>query len=453
MNIEEIVASQRQFFNTSQTRDVGYRKTMLRRLLRVIRDNEELIYAAVSADLGKSRAETYMTEIAMVTGEIEMQLRHIDGWSRPKTVPGTMATFPSRSTVYSDPYGVVLILSPWNYPVNLALTPLVGAIAAGNCAVLKCSRHSAHTSALLQKLLAQAFPASYVCCLDADSDYDEVLAQTYDYIFFTGSPRVGKTVMEAASKHLTPVSLELGGKSPCIVDETANLPLAAKRIVWGKFLNAGQTCISVDYVLVHRSVKDALVESLVAEVQKRYANAETSESYPNIISRHHYERLSKLLETEDLVIGGEQNDEAMKIAPAILPNADFDHEIMQEEIFGPLLPVIAYDELGETLDMLKQRPRPLACYFFSRNETSIRRVTREFPYGGGCVNDTMLHISNDHLPFGGVGNSGMGAYHGRYSFDTFSRKKGVVRSCADFDLPLRYAPFDEKKLRLLKHLL
>ena len=453
MDIEAIVASQRQFFNTSQTRDVGYRKTMLRRLLRVIRENEELIYAAVSADLGKSRAETYMTEIGMVTEEIEMQLRHIDSWSRPKNVPCTLASFPSRSTVYADPYGVVLILSPWNYPVNLALTPLVGAIAAGNCVVLKCSRNSAHTSALLQKLLAQAFPASYVCCLDADSDYDEVLSQNYDYIFFTGSPRVGKTVMEAASRHLTPVSLELGGKSPCIVDETANLPLAAKRIVWGKFLNAGQTCISVDYVLVQRSVKDALVNCLVAEIQKRYANAETSESYPNIINRHHFERLSKLLETEDIVIGGERNDEAMKIAPAILPNADFDHEVMQEEIFGPLLPVIAYDELGETLEALKQKPRPLACYFFSRSDAAIRRVTREFPYGGGCINDTMLHISNNHMPFGGVGNSGMGAYHGRASFETFSRKKGVVHSSASFDLPLRYAPFDEKKLWLLKHLL
>ncbi|MGI5977938.1 MAG: aldehyde dehydrogenase [Oscillospiraceae bacterium] len=453
MNIEEIVAAQRQFFNTSQTRDIGFRKTMLRRLLRVIRDNEEPIYAAVNADLGKSRAETYMTEIAMVTEEIETQLRHVDAWSRPRTVPGTMATFPSRSTVYADPYGVVLILSPWNYPVNLALTPLVGAIAAGNCVVLKCSRNSAHTSALLQRLLAQAFPSSYVCCLDADSDYDEILNQTYDYIFFTGSPRVGKTVMQAASRHLTPVSLELGGKSPCIVDESANLPLAAKRIVWGKFLNAGQTCISIDYILVQRSVKDALVECLVAEIQKRYANAETSDRYPNIINRHHYERLCKLLETEDLVIGGERNDDAMKIAPAILPDADFDHEVMQEEIFGPLLPVIPYDELGETLDMLKEKPRPLACYFFSQNESAIRRVTREFPYGGGCINDTMLHISNNHMPFGGVGNSGMGAYHGRYSFDTFSRKKGVVRSCANFDLPLRYAPYDAKKLWLLKHLL
>ena len=453
MNIEEIVASQRQFFNTNQTRDIGFRKTMLRRLLRVIEDNEELIFAAVNADLGKSRAETYMAEVAMVTEEIKMQLRHISSWSRPKNVPCTMASFPSRSTVYSDPYGVVLILSPWNYPVNLALTPLVGAIAAGNCVVLKCSRNSAHTSALLQKLLAQAFMSSYVCCLDADSDYDEVLKQKYDYIFFTGSPRVGKTVMKAASENLIPVSLELGGKSPCIVDETANLSIAAKRIVWGKFLNAGQTCISVDYILVQRSVKDALVRCLVEEIGRRYANAETSESYPNIISRHHFERLSKLLETEDVVIGGELNSEAMKIAPAVLPDVDFDHEVMQEEIFGPLLPVIAYDELGETLDRLKQMPRPLACYFFSRNKAAIRRVTREFPYGGGCVNDTMLHISNDHMPFGGVGNSGMGAYHGLASFETFSRKKGVVHSSASFDLPLRYAPYDEKKLWLLKHLL
>ena len=453
MNIEEIVAAQRQFFNTSQTRDVGFRKTMLRRLLHVIRENEELIYAAVGADLGKSRAETYMTEIAMVTEEIEMMLRHVDSWSRPQTVPGTMATFPSRSEVHADPYGVVLILSPWNYPVNLALTPLVGAIAAGNCVVLKCSRNSAHTSELLQKLLGEAFPQSYVCCLDASSDYDEVLKQKYDYIFFTGSPRVGKTVMKAASENLIPVSLELGGKSPCIVDETANLPLAVKRIVWGKFLNAGQTCISIDYVLVQRSVKEQLVKCLCDEIQKRYANAECSDSYPNIISRHHYERLCGLLDGESVVLGGARNETAMKIAPAVLPETNFDRPVMQEEIFGPLLPVIAYDELGETLSMLRQRPRPLACYFFSQDRAAARRVVAELPFGGGCINDTMLHISNDHLPFGGVGNSGMGAYHGRYSFDTFSRKKGVVKSSARFDLPLRYAPFDEKKLWLFKHLL
>ena len=451
--IEEIVEAQHQFFNTSQTRDTGFRKTMLRRLLRGIRDNEELIYAAVGADLGKSRAETYMTEIAMVTEEIETMLRHLDAWSRPQRVGGTMATFPSRSTIHTDPYGVVLILAPWNYPVNLSLTPLVGAIAAGNCVVLKCSRNSAHSSALLQKLLSETFPQSYVCCLDADADYDEILKQNYDYIFFTGSPRVGKTVMRAASERLIPVSLELGGKSPCIVDETANLPLAAKRIVWGKFLNAGQTCISVDYVLVQRSVKERLVQCLLDEIEKRYTNAECSDSYPNIISRHHYERLCGLLDGERIVLGGARNEKTMKIAPAVLPETGFDRPVMQEEIFGPLLPVIAYDRFGDMLGELKSRPRPLACYFFTQNPEAARRVITELPFGGGCINDTMLHISNNHLPFGGVGNSGMGAYHGRYSFDTFSRKKGIVKSSAHFDLPLRYAPFDEGKLRLLKHLL
>jgi len=452
-NIENIVSAQRKFFDLNQTRDIGFRKTMLRRLLRVINENEGLISNALYADLGKSKAEAYMTEIAMVTEEIKTMLWNLETWSRPRRTGGTMATFPSHNMVYSEPYGVVLILAPWNYPFNLAMTPLVGAIAAGNCVVLKCSRHSAHSSAVIQKILSETFQKEYVCCLDADADYDEVLKQKYDYIFFTGSPRIGKTVMKTASENLIPVSLELGGKSPCIVDETANLEIAARRIVWGKFLNAGQTCISIDYVLAQASIKDKLIKYMNAEIQKRYANAEQSSSYPNIISRHHYDRLCKLLDTEQTVIGGAKNDEALKIAPALLPNADFDHEVMQEEIFGPLLPVIAYDDLGETLTDLKKHPRPLACYFFSEDSTAIRRVIRELPFGGGCVNDTMMHISNNHLPFGGVGNSGMGAYHGRYSFDTFSHKKGVVRNTTHLDLCMRYAPYDEAKLRLLKHFL
>lgn len=452
-NIERIVTAQRDFFDRNQTRDVGFRKTMLLRLLRAIRENENMIYDALYADLGKSRAETYMTEIAMVTEEIKTMLRNLEAWSRPRRTGGTMATFPARNTVYSEPYGVVLILSPWNYPFNLSMTPLVGAMAAGNCVVLKCSRHSAHTSAVVQKILRENYQKEYVCCLEADSDYDEVLKQKYDYIFFTGSPRVGKTVMKSASENLIPVSLELGGKSPCIVDETANLEIAARRIVWGKFLNAGQTCISIDYVLVQESVKGKLIKCLNAEIQKRYTNAEQSDLYPNIISRHHYDRLCKLLDTEAMVIGGAKNDEAMKIAPAILPEADFDHAVMQEEIFGPLLPVIGYTDLSKTLMDLKKRPRPLACYFFSEDRAAARCVVQELPFGGGCINDTMLHISNNHLPFGGVGNSGMGAYHGRYSFDTFSHKKGVLQNSTAIDLCMRYAPFDEKKLRLLKHFL
>ena len=332
------IAAQRVYFDGDRTKPLAFRLAMLERLETQIREQENAILAALRLDLSKSRAEAYMTELALVYGELREARQNLRIWARTERVRGSLASFPAKNYVYREPYGVVLILAPWNYPFYLSIAPLIAAIAAGNCAVVKCSAESVHTSALIRKLLQAVFPASYVYAAAPDTDHAELLCQRYDYIFFTGSPRVGKIIMRAASEHLTPVTLELGGKSPCIVDESADIKLAARRIAWGKFLNAGQTCIAVDYVLVQRRVKAALVQALGAEISRRYPKAERQESYPKIINRRHYARLAGLIAAEKEVIGGAMNERAAKIAPTLFPEAAFDHPCMQEEIFGPLLP-------------------------------------------------------------------------------------------------------------------
>lgn len=447
------IAAQRVYFDGDRTKPLAFRLAMLERLETQIREQENAILAALRLDLSKSRAEAYMTELALVYGELREARQNLRIWARTERVRGSLASFPAKNYVYREPYGVVLILAPWNYPFYLSIAPLIAAIAAGNCAVVKCSAESVHTSALIRKLLQAVFPASYVYASAPDTDHEELLRQRYDYIFFTGSPRVGKLVMRAASEHLTPVTLELGGKSPCIVDESADIKLAARSIAWGKFLNAGQTCIAVDYVLVQRRVKAALVQALAAEISRRYPKAERQESYPKIINRRHYARLAGLIAAEKEVIGGAMNERAEKIAPTLFPEAAFDHACMREEIFGPLLPIIAYDELETAIREIKAREKPLACYVFTRDKRKAEALIRGLSFGGGCVNDVLLQIGNHRLPFGGVGNSGMGAYHGRYGFETFSHKKAVVKNTGFPDLPFRYAPFGEGKLKLLKKFL
>ena len=406
------IAAQRVYFDGDRTKPLAFRLAMLERLETQIREQEDAVLAALRLDLSKSRAEAYMTELALVYGELREARRNLRVWAGTERVRGSLASFPAKNYVYREPYGVVLILAPWNYPFYLSIAPLIAAIAAGNCAVVKCSAESVHTSALIRKLLQAVFPASYVYAAAPDTDHAELLRQRYDYIFFTGSPRVGKLIMQAASEHLTPVTLELGGKSPCIVDESADIKLAARRIAWGKFLNAGQTCIAVDYVLVQRRVKAALAQALSAEIER-----------------------------------------AEKIAPTLFPEAEFDHACMGEEIFGPLLPIIAYDELDAAIGEIKAREKPLACYVFTRDKRKAEALISRLSFGGGCVNDVLLQIGNHRLPFGGVGNSGMGAYHGRYGFETFSHKKAVVKNTGFSDLPFRYAPFGEGKLKLLKKFL
>ncbi len=451
--LKSIIKNQRNFFNTNATKSVEYRLRMLQRLKKIISDNEDKILSVLYKDLSKSKSEAYMTEIAMVYAELDEALKNVRSWSRPQRARGTIGTFPAKNYIFSEPYGIVLIISPWNYPFNLAIAPLIAVIAAGNCAVIKCSKESKYTSNLIKEIINKTFDKTYIYCVEPDIDYNDMLSQRYDYIFFTGSSRVGKIIMNAASKNLTPVSLELGGKCPCIVDESANIKIAAKRIVWGKLLNAGQTCVSVDYVAVHSSVKEKLIRYILKEIKSRYKDALNSNIYPKIINEHHYKRLLNLIKAEYNIIGGRADEFSRKLEPTVLPEADFEDEIMKEEIFGPLLPIIEYDDIKKLIRTIKEREKPLACYVFTKDEKIARHIIKSISYGGGCVNDVVLHVSNHYMPFGGVGNSGMGSYHGKYGFDTFSHKKSVVWNETILDLPIQYAPFNLLKFRMLKYIL
>ena len=451
--LKDIINNQREFFNTNATKSVKYRIKMLQRLKEAIRNNEAAILSALYKDLLKSRAEAYMSELAIVYAEIHEALKNVRKWSRSEKVKGTIATFPAKNYVYSEPYGVVLIISPWNYPFNLAIAPLVAAIAAGNTAIIKCSKESVYTSKVIKYIINEAFGSNYIFCVDEDIDYDELLNQRYDYIFFTGSQRVGKIVMNIASNNLIPVSLELGGKSPCIIDETADIKLAARRVLWGKLLNAGQTCVSVDYVLIHSSVKDRFIKYLQKEIKRRYPNALNNDTYPRIINEHHYKRLMNLIKSEDSIIGGRGDDVVRRLEPTILPDVDFDHEIMKEEIFGPVLPIIEYYDINNVIRIIKAHEKPLACYVFTRDKYIAKHIIKSISYGGGCINDVILQVSNHYMPFGGVGSSGIGSYHGKFGFDTFSHKKSIVWSKTMIDLPIRYAPFNQLKFRILKKIL
>lgn len=453
IELKSIVEKQRKFFNTNTTKSIEFRISMLQKLENVIKENEKQILSSLNNDLSKSEAEAYMTEIGIVYGEIREALKKVKKWSKPKRVRGSLGTFPAKSYVYSEPYGIVLIMAPWNYPFNLSLSPLVAAIAAGNCAVIKCSKESKNTSKIIRDIINKTFEEEYIYCVDSELDYDEILHQRYDFIFFTGSARVGKIIMRVASENLIPVSLELGGKSPCIIDETADIKLSAKHIVWGKLLNAGQTCVSIDYIVVHKNVKEELIKSLQKEIELRYPDAVNNKSYPKIINTRHYERLLNLIKTESKVIGGKSNDSERKIEPTIFPDVEFDHEIMKDEIFGPLLPIIEYDDIDKVVDIIKEREKPLACYIFSQNKDNAEYIINSISYGGGCVNDVIMQLANNHIPFGGVGNSGMGSYHGKYGFDLLSHKKGIVKNKTILDLPFRYAPFDLKKLNIFKKIM
>ena len=451
--LKNIIKNQRDFFNTNTTKSVEYRLQMLQRLKKIINANEEKILSALYNDLSKSKSEAYMSEVAMVYAELDEALKKVREWSRPQRARGTIGTFPAKNYVFSEPYGIVLIMSPWNYPFNLAIAPLIAAISAGNCAVIKCSKESKYTSNLIKEIINNTFDKKYIYCVDSDIEYNDVIYQKYDYIFFTGSSRVGKIIMRAASENLTPVSLELGGKCPCIVDESANIKIAAKRIVWGKLLNAGQTCVSVDYVAVHNGVKEKLIKCILKEIKSRYHDALNSNTYPRIINEHHYKRLLNLIKVEKNIIGGRADEFSRKIEPTVLPEADFEDEIMKEEIFGPVLPIIEYDDIKKLIRTIKEREKPLACYVFTEYEKTARHIIKSISYGGGCVNDVVLQVSNHYMPFGGVGNSGIGSYHGKYGFDTFSHKKSVVWNETMLDLPIRYAPFNLLKFRMLKYIL
>lgn len=454
MDFEQLVARQRDFFGTQATKPYDFRIKQLQKLSIWMDENEQAVLEALQSDLGKCAYEAYLTELAMVKQELRDAMRHLKGWMKPRRARTAVGQLPGTCRVYSEPYGVTLIMSPWNYPFQLTVAPLIGAVSAGNCAVIKPSAYSAATSALLKRMTGKLFEPEYIACVEGGRQENAALLhQRFDYIFFTGSPGVGRLVMEKASAHLTPVSLELGGKSPVIVDETADIALAARRIAWGKWLNAGQTCVAPDYVLVHQRCEEALVEALIQQIRAMYTSAPLANpDYPQIINQRHFERLAGLMQSGVIAHGGQLDPASRRIAPTLLTDVDWDSPVMQEEIFGPLLPILPYRRLEEALDRIRQRPKPLALYLFTRSKAVEARVLREVSFGGGCVNDTVLHLATSHMPFGGVGESGMGGYHGRYSFETFSHFKSVLKRWAKPDVSLRYAPYDGK-MKLLKKLM
>ena len=440
------------FRSKGKTYSYEFRKEQLDKLRTSIKSHEQELLDALKKDLNKPAFEAYGTEIGLVLDELSFVRRHLKKWMKPERVHTSLVNFPSKSRIFKDPYGVALIMSPWNYPVLLTLDPLIGAIAAGNCAAVKPSNYSPNVSALIKKMLEEIYPAEYVSVIEGGREANQsLLSQKFDYIFFTGSVKVGKLVMESASHNLTPVSLELGGKSPCIVDETADLELAAKRIVWGKYINAGQTCVAPDYLLVHEKVKDELLEKIVFTIKKFYGPApQASESFPKIVNMKHYERLMGLMGSGKVIIGGNGDAKRVQIAPTVLDEVSWDSPVMQEEIFGPILPVLTFSSMKEAMELVNDRPKPLACYYFTRKSERERSLLQKVSFGGGCINDTIMHLVSSHMPFGGVGNSGMGGYHGKDSFDTFSHRKSILKKSSLIDMPLRYPPYKDLYFKMMK---
>ena len=445
-DIHNLVNKQRRFFRTGRTLSPAFRREQLGRLKAALTDREPELLLALKADLNKSSFEAFTTELGMVHEELNTAIRNVEKWAAPRRVPLPMLHFPASGWIQPEPYGVALIMSPWNYPVQLTLNPLVAAIAAGNCAVVKPSAYAPHTAQILALLLRGLFPEQYVAVVEGGREENAaLLEQEFDTIFFTGSVEVGKVVMEAAAHHLTPVTLELGGKSPVIVDKSANLRLAARRILWGKTLNSGQTCVAPDYVLADRAIRDDLLKAMRSELKRMWGVSPLSNpDYPCIINDKHFYRLLGLLKDQHAYIGGGYDSGTRRIEPTVLDSADFDSPVMQEEIFGPILPVLPYDTLDKAIAAAAGRPKPLALYLFTNDHTVERRVLRELSFGGGCVNDTVMHLVSSKLPFGGVGASGMGRYHGKFGFDTFSHEKSVVKKSTRLDIPLRYPPYRGK---------
>lgn len=438
--------TQKEYFQSGATLPPKFRLAQLRSLYRGIKRFEPQILEALRSDLGKSAEESYMSEIGMCLTEIRHTARHLREWSRPQRVPTPLMHFPGSSRIVREPRGVCLIIAPWNYPFLLAVGPMIPAIAAGNCVTLKPSEYAPATSAVLEKILDVCFEGRFCRTVTGGAEVSAAeTARPYDMIFFTGSTAVGRKVMAAAAQNLTPVVLELGGKSPCIVDETADLPVAAARIIWGKCLNSGQTCVAPDYVLVARSRKDALIREMQKAICRFYGEDPCENSaYPRIVNERHFDRLAAML-PEDAAVGGRVDRESFKIEPTMIETTLNDQSpLMTEEIFGPLLPIMPYDNIHEALGYILSRPRPLALYLFSRNRKLQRRVVETIPFGGGCINDTISHITTPYLPFGGTGDSGMGAYHGRYGYETFTHAKSILSKPFRPDLPVRYPPLTGK---------
>ncbi|NEU72074.1 aldehyde dehydrogenase [Hassallia byssoidea VB512170] len=453
LSIPDIIRKQRDFFQTGETKSIDFRLAQLKTLKQAVIEHTQLILEALQADLKKPEFEAYATEV-LVYKEIDSAIKDIKNWTQPKKAPVSLDFFPASARIYPEPLGVVLIISPWNYPLQLIISPLVGAIAAGNCAILKPSELAPHTSRVLTEIISKSFDPAYITVLEGGVETSQqLLAEKFDHIFFTGGTAVGKIVMEAAAKHLTPVTLELGGKSPCIVDDDINLEQTARRITWGKFLNAGQTCIAPDYLLVDKKIKDNLLAGIQKCLKEFYGdNPATSPDYARIINQKHFDRLVNLLKDGKIIVGGESNSSESYIAPTVIDKVSSADAVMQEEIFGPILPVIEYTDIGEAIALINSRPKPLALYLFSQNKNLQKQVCQQTSSGGVCINHTIIQFGVSSLPFGGVGESGIGSYHGKASFDTFSHYKSVLHKPFLLDVKWLYPPY-KGKLSLLKRIL
>ncbi len=454
MEIKELVKMQRKYYNTGKTRDISFRLEQLKKLKSVVLQNEEKILLALKKDLNKSEFEGFMTEVGMFYSELDFAIKNIRKWSKTRRVRSSMVNFPSISKIIPQPYGVTLIMSPWNYPFQLALIPLVWSLAAGNCIIVKPSEYAVSTANIINDIIENNFSKEYIAVVQGNQEESEkLLLERFDYIFFTGSTNVGRIVMKSASNYLTPITLELGGKSPCIILKDADIDLTAKRLTWGKLINAGQTCVAPDYILVHEDRKNELIEKIKYYINKYFGdNPCNNEQFPKIINERHFKRIVSLIDTDKVVYGGGYNSKTLKIEPTIVDNANWDDNIMKEEIFGPIFPILTYKDLDEVIQEIIKRPNPLAVYIFTKNKYLEDKILEMIPSGGCCINDTITHIATNYLPFGGVGESGMGSYHGKSGFDTFTHYKSVLKKL-NLDIPIRYAPYNDKLIKVLKKIM
>lgn len=455
MTIGEIYAAQQAFFESGQTLPLSFRKTQLKKLKQGIKKYEKAILDALYADMRKHPMEAYGSEVGFAYTEIDHILSSLREWMRPQEVSSPLEHYPSHSKVIRSPLGLTLIIAPWNYPFNLLMGPLAGAIAGGNCAILKPSELAPHTAAVMEQLIKDTFDPAYITLLQGDGSQviPELMTYRFDHVFFTGSIPVGKKILEMAAPHLTPVTLELGGKSPCLVDDKVNIKVAARRIIWGKYWNAGQTCVAPDYVLLHSRVKEAFIAAMQQAIVDFYGeDPATSPDYSRIINAKRFDVLQAYLKQGRIIHGGNTNRDDLYIAPTLLADVPWDASLMQEEIFGPILPVVTFDELPQAVQMIRRHPYPLSLYVFTKRASTRKLFEEQVRFGGGCINNTLVHLTNPELPFGGIGPSGSGRYHGRYSFEAFTHPKGIMRSATWLDVPIKYPPF-KKKLKYVKMLI
>ena len=455
MKITELHSKQQAFFNSNKTKDVNYRIGQLKKLRKLLKENEDELYKAIFEDFGKSEFETYASELSLIYHELNIFIKNIKSWSKPKRVSTGLANFPAKSYIIPEPLGITLVIGAWNYPYYLSILPTISAIAAGNTVIIKPSELPFKTSAIMAKIINANFSEDFIHVVEGGVETTtELLAHRFDKIFFTGSIPVGKIIYQAAAKHLSPVTLELGGKSPTFVLSDCDIKMTAKRIVWAKFFNAGQTCVAPDYIFVEKSIEQKFIQTLKEKINEFYqANEDINENYVRIINTKNFDRLEKLIDQDKVCFGGKIDKENRFISPTILKDISFEDEIMEDEIFGPILPILSFTNIEDAIAKVKERPKPLACYIYSKNRKIISKILHEVSFGGGAVNDSVMHLSNSNLPFGGVGLSGIGSYHGKFGFDTFSHFKSILDKPLWFEANIKYSPYTKNKLKLLKMLL